>query len=91
MGFLVKVTDSPHEKESAQIKALLDNPVCELDSRTRVLIELSATSQRVDELEAELKNEKAKCRWMAGELAKASYSFTAQDWLDVAERETRNE
>ena len=52
-------------KESDRIKALLNSQEGEIGSRAQLFIELSAATQKIAELEAELELERRKSAWLA--------------------------
>ena len=46
--------------------------------------------QQCAEREEENESLKKQVRWLAEELVKASYSFTAQDWMELARKRVKD-
>ena len=83
-------------KESEQIKALLNSQEGEISNLAQLFIELSAATQKVVELEAELALEREKCDWLAArcEVFDSWPPCMYRDketWLDLAEEAARKE
>lgn len=83
-------------KESDQIKALLDSQEGEIGNRAQLFIELSAATQKIAELEAELELERKKSLWLARKCAvfdcwmsRPATPWTDQQWLAWAEEEVK--
>lgn len=81
-------------KESEQIKALLNSQEGEISNRAKLFIELSAATQKIAELEAELELERKKSLWLARKCAvfdcwmsRPATPWTDRQWLAWAEEE----
>lgn len=77
-----------NDAERAAAQAILAEKVKDCEGRR--MEEVRGRDDRIACLEKENKSLKKQVRWLAEELVKASYSFTAQDWMEMARKRVKD-